>query len=240
MTEIPIVFEDDFLLVIDKPPGITVNRSENDKSGTIQDYSEKALNISKQNTELNSDFINRAGIVHRLDKETSGLLIIAKNEAVFINLQKQFKERTVEKKYCALVHGNIEQQSLYIKAPVGRLPWARRKFGVYALGRDAETHLEVKQYFKNQTDRYTLVYASPKTGRTHQIRIHLKHIQHPVVSDFLYAGRKTYARDKEFCPRLFLHAMTIKFVHPGTLKVVKIESKLPDDLESVLKSLKGD
>jgi 23S rRNA pseudouridine1911/1915/1917 synthase len=171
-----------------------------------------------------------------LDKETSGLLIVAKTISAFENLQSQFKERKVTKTYIALVHGVVEPKEGEIIASVGRLPWRRERFGVLPGGREAITKYKVISYHSLITDhgsQFTLVELYPKTGRTHQIRIHLKFIGHPIVGDYFYAGRKTARDDREWCPRLFLHASKITFFHPVTGKEVKFESELPKDLNLV-------
>jgi 23S rRNA pseudouridine1911/1915/1917 synthase len=247
--EIPIVYEDECLLVVDKPSGIVINRAESVKEETIQDWAEKKYQISnipglaaragKYQKEENSDFYKRAGIVHRLDKETSGLLLIAKNPRAFSHLQAQFKERLVEKKYQALVHGIVVPEKGEIKASVGRLAWNRERFGVIAGGREAVTSYIVLSTFKTKFGNFSLLEVTPHTGRTHQIRIHLKYLGFPVVSDSFYAGRKTARGDKLFCPRLFLHAISLKFRHPETGEYLIVESKLPEDLKKVLESLKS-
>ena len=172
--------------------------------------------------------------MHRLDKETSGILIVAKTKKAFENLQQQFKDRKISKTYTALVHGQVEPKEGTIEAPVGRLPWRRDRFGVLPGGREATTGYKVREYYKD----YTLLELKPKTGRTHQIRIHLKHLGHPVVADTFYAGRKTARADRLWCPRLFLHASGISFTHPETGKEISFKSKLPADLLQVLTNLK--
>ena len=236
MKEIPIVFADDYLIIIDKPAGITVTKSENEKGETIQDWARLRQGYDGQAEETgNSEFIKRAGIVHRLDKETSGLLMIAKNEEYYLKLQQQFLKREVEKTYTALVHGRIETASLFIKNKVGRLPWNRRKFGVIEEGREAVTEIiRLKVYQEPDGNSYSLIDVLPKTGRTHQIRIHLKHINHPIVSDNLYAGRKVYRQDLKSCPRIFLHARKIVFDNPEGGRKMTFESDLPEDLVKVL------
>jgi len=248
--EIPIVYEDDDLLVIDKPSGLVVNRAESVKEETVTDWAEKRIKnyafapssgrgeLGIKNNEA-EDFYNRAGIVHRLDKETSGLLLIAKNPQAFSNLQAQFRERLVEKKYQALVHGIVVPEKGEIKASVGRLAWNRERFGVIAGGREAVTSYIVLSTFKTRLGNFSLLEVTPHTGRTHQIRIHLKYLGFPVVSDSFYAGRKTARGDRSFCPRLFLHAISLKFRHPEAGEYLIVESKLPEDLEKVLGSLKS-
>ncbi len=240
-----IIYEDDQILVIDKPSGMTVNKSETTKNEvTIQDWIEQKLRTHppagglepKVNTE--SDFYKRAGIVHRLDKETSGLLLIAKTEESFENLQKQFKERKVKKTYLALVHGKINEEEGEISIPIGRLPWNRTRFGILAEGREARTKYKVlciKYLVSNgKKEPFTFLKLYPETGRTHQIRVHLKYMNHPVFADPLYAGRKTAKRDRKILPRLFLHAAKIEFCHPHSNKQVALESPLPSDLENIL------
>jgi 23S rRNA pseudouridine1911/1915/1917 synthase len=231
-----IVFEDEEILVLEKPAGIVVNRAESVKGETVQDWLEEKQKTvdGRQKTESPSDFVRRAGIVHRIDKETSGLLLVAKTPEAFENLQKQFKERRVEKQYLALVHGLVEPKEGEIRAPVGRLPWNRERFGVLAGGKEAKTTYVVISNFQspNSKEKYSLLELKPKTGRTHQIRVHLKYWGHPVVADDKYAGRKTNRKDREWCPRLFLHASFIAFSHPKTGKRVEFISALPQDLKT--------
>jgi 23S rRNA pseudouridine1911/1915/1917 synthase len=231
-----IVFEDEEILVLEKPAGIVVNRAESVKGKTVQDWLEEKQKTvdGRQKTESPSDFVRRAGIVHRIDKETSGLLLVAKTPEAFENLQKQFKERRVEKQYLALVHGLVEPKEGEIRAPVGRLPWNRERFGVLAGGKEAKTTYVVISNFQspNSKEKYSLLELKPKTGRTHQIRVHLKYWGHPVVADDKYAGRKTNRKDREWCPRLFLHASFIAFSHPKTGKRVEFISALPQDLKT--------
>jgi len=255
-----IVFEDEEILIIDKPAGMVVNRAESVKGETVQDWVEEKQKTvdspprfaergrGRQKTESLSDFVRRAGIVHRLDKETSGLLIIAKTPEAFVNLQKQFKERRVEKHYLALVHGQVEPNEGEIRAPVGRLPWNREKFGVLAGGRSARTKYKILKLLNRsdllagQTSKreeiLTLLELKPKTGRTHQIRVHLKYWGHPIVADDKYAGRKTNRKDREWCPRLFLHAAYLAFTHSKTNKRVEFTSLLPQDLKKALGKVK--
>jgi len=227
-----IIFEDESILVLNKPSGwITNDASTTTTQPVLQTWLRENLKYP-----LIGDRERRDGIVHRLDKETSGLLIIAKTISAFENLQSQFKERKVTKTYIALTHGEIELKEGEIVASVGRLPWRRERFGVLPGGREAITKYKVISYHSLITDHgslFTLVELYPKTGRTHQIRIHLKFIGHPIVGDFFYAGRKTAREDRLWCPRLFLHAKEITFFHPQTGKEVKFESELPKDLNLV-------
>lgn len=237
MLPISILYEDNFFLAIDKPAGIVVNRAQSAAMGTIQDWAEEKLKLDTQGSELSaSDFYGRAGIVHRIDKETSGILLIAKSPEVFDLLQGQFENRSVHKMYSTLVHGKLEGDGI-IKAPVGRLPWDRRKFGVISEGRDAETKYKAGIFFQHVPEGLTFVEVEPLTGRTHQIRIHFKHIGHPVVSDPLYAGKHVYREDLQLCPRLFLHASRLTLHHPYTKESLTITSELPADLSDVMKKL---
>jgi len=238
--EIGILFEDENLLVLDKPAGITVNRSDTTRNEqTVQDWVEERVKNQKSKVKIDqeSDFYKRAGIVHRLDKETSGILLVAKDEESFRNLQKQFKERLVKKRYLALAHGKIKVKEGEIRAPVGRLPWNRKRFGILAGGRESLTKYKVLNYLlskKNKSDFYSLVELFPETGRTHQIRVHLKYINHPIFSDSLYAGRKTARADRNLLDRVFLHASKISFLHPKSGKTINFESPLSPKLGSFL------
>lgn len=234
-----ILYEDSDLLIIDKPSGMVVNKAISAKGKTVQDWV-----VENFDFETTKDPLLRDGIVHRLDKETSGILLIAKTAQTFEELQRQFKDREVEKTYVALAHGRVEPESGVINAPIGRLPWNRERFGVLPEGREAETRYKVIKILlsysdKKKTEELSLLKLYPKTGRTHQIRVHLKHINHPVVGDSFYAGRKTARNDRKWCPRLFLHAQTITFTHPITDEKIVIDSCFPVDLEEVLQKLKG-
>lgn len=218
-----IIYEDDSLLVVDKPSGYVVNDSNTvSKDPSLQEWVKKNIK-----SEISGNGSLRNGIVHRLDKPTSGIILIAKNENVFKNLQAQFKNREVKKTYVSLVHGKVEEGEGEINAPIGRLPWNRMRFGVFAGGREAVTRYKTLK----QIDDYTLLELYPQTGRTHQIRVHLKHIGHPIVADPLYAGRKTVREDLKTWPRLWLVAKSIEFSHPVTGKRVKFEAPLPTDLK---------
>ncbi|MBI3984581.1 MAG: RluA family pseudouridine synthase [Candidatus Levybacteria bacterium] len=236
MTPIKIIFEDDDILVLDKPAGITVNRSNTTThEQTVQDFIEKRYKSFSQKQNETEDFYLRAGIVHRIDKETSGILLVAKNIDSFKNLQAQFKERKVNKVYIALVHGHVIPNEGEISVPVGRLPWNRERFGVLAGGRQAQT------FYKTLLELdlpFTLLELSPKTGRTHQIRVHLKYINHPIFADYLYGGRKTARDDRKILQRVFLHASKISFFHPKTNKEISFTSPLPYELTQTIERLK--
>lgn len=248
-----ILFEDADLLIINKPSAVTVNRSDTTAKGeTVQDIIETYLRLSPyyslvvvQEGEWKSaeeTYKERSGIVHRLDKETSGILVIAKTLEAFIALQKQFKEREVKKTYIALVHGKLSPGQGEINVPLGRLAFNRKRFGVVAGGRESITAYTVLGAYSNPktNEPLSLVELYPQTGRTHQIRVHLKHVNHPIFSDELYAGRKTARQDRKVLPRLFLHGAKISFIHPRSGQRIEIESPLPQDLETFLISLNKD
>ena len=218
-----IIFQDDSLFVIDKPSGwITNSASTTGKQPVVENWLAENFQFS-----IFSFQECRHGIVHRLDKETSGILLVAKTKEAFEDLQAKFKGREVDKSYIALLHGRVELAEGEIKVAVGRLPWRRDRFGVLPGGRESESKYKVIKYYED----YSLVEFRPKTGRTHQIRIHAKHIGHPIVGDEFYAGRKTARKDRKWCPRLFLHAASIKF--DGH----EFHSPLSQDLQNVLELL---
>lgn len=232
-----IIFEDESVLILDKPAGIVVNRADSVRGQTMQDWVEEKAFDTFDTSKPFDTFRKRSGIVHRLDKETSGLLVVAKTKKSFEDLQSQFKKRTVKKTYTALVHGKVEPEEGTINVPVGRLPWNRERFGILPGGRKAETDYQADKYLQGEGKEYTLLTLRPKTGRTHQIRIHLKYLGHPIVADEFYAGRKTARADRQWCPRLFLHASKISFKHPTSKRMVSFESALPTALKSVLSKL---
>lgn len=238
MNDIKVIYEDQDLLILDKPSGVTVNKADTTKGEfTVQDYLEEKFktNDAYLTADKDSDFYKRAGFVHRIDKETSGILVIAKNQPSFENLQGQFKDRKVSKSYVALVHGHVDSSEGEISVPVGRLPWNRKRFGVLAGGKEAITQYKVLETFEKP---FTLLELNPKTGRTHQIRVHLKYFNHPIFGDSLYAGRKISRDDRKILERFFLHAKKILFYHPRTGDRVEFESPLPTELENVLNILK--
>lgn len=240
---IHVVYEDHTMVVIDKPFGIVVNRAESVKGQTVQDWMEENYQLPVTNDELKDEenvkeFVSRSGVVHRLDKETSGLLVLAKNPAAFVHLKNQFKSREVTKKYTALVHGKVSPPKASINAPIGRLPWNRLRFGIFPEGRESLTEYTVEKMYQMGDEVLTLLTVSPHTGRTHQIRVHLQYIGHPIVSDLLYAGRKRVRDDRAWCPRLFLHAHELGIVSPRTGEKHTFESKLPEELLKVLDTLK--
>lgn len=249
-TTLAIITEDDAYMAIYKPSGITVNRSDTTRSEeTVQDFVEKHLGLHPYHSTIpvpegsfkspEETFKERSGIVHRLDKETSGILLVAKTLPAFIALQQQFKERIVKKTYLALAHGKIQPAVGEVSVPVGRLEFNRKRFGVVAGGRDSLTRYTVLEtYIHPKThEPLSLVELHPETGRTHQIRVHLKHLNRPIFADELYAGRKTARDDRRQLARLFLHAAKISFLHPVTHQEVMLESALPEDLALFIATL---
>lgn len=245
-----IIFQDEDVLIINKPAGMIVNRADTARHKyTVQDWIEeeiKSLKLTPIQSELkvkssnDSDFEKRSGIVHRLDKETSGVLIIAKSESSFENLQKQFRSSEVQKVYVALCHGKMVEEGL-INVPIGRLPWNRMRFGVLPEGRESRTNYKVLEYRESglgpQKETLSLVEVYPETGRTHQIRVHFQYVGHPIFADALYAGRKVSTRDRKRLSRHFLHATKITFQHPRTNERVTFESPLPEELKSFVSKL---
>jgi len=240
-----IVFEDADLLVINKPAGMVVHPAAGNWHGTLVNA------VLHHCPDLEGvGGAHRPGIVHRLDKDTSGLILVAKNDAVHRALQAQFKARTVHKTYLALVHGWLRPERGAergeINAPIGRDPRNRQRMAVVSLsqGRAAVTQYEVRQYLEQvmgnsrvsgaSDSRYTLVACHPLTGRTHQIRVHLAHIRHPIVGDALYGGGR---RASLACPRQFLHAERIRFILPATGQEIEFLAPLPADLHAVLDGL---
>ncbi|MBI4137344.1 RluA family pseudouridine synthase [Candidatus Roizmanbacteria bacterium] len=239
---IPILYEDDDVIAIDKPAGLVVNRARSVKGKTIQDWAENRFTKNDVRFTNSSDeskllFRERSGVVHRIDKETSGILLIAKHPAALEHLLGQFKNREVEKEYVCLAHGEVVPSSGTIQAPLGRLAWRHGLFGVMPGGKHAVTHYTVVKTYTDQKDQYSLLQVKIETGRTHQIRVHLQYIGHPVVGDLFYAGRKRTKKARVWCPRLFLHASRIRFRQPITGDTVEVESTLPEELTGVLSKL---
>ena len=227
-----IIFEDSSFFVVEKPTGWITNEAD---TTTTQSVLQTWIRTNHQSQVTNHPEF-RDGIVHRLDKETSGILLVAKTKEAFTKLQEEFKDREVQKTYTALLHGRVEREGK-VDVPIGRLPWRRDRFGVLNGGRESVSEYKVVEFYPEERGGYSLVEFYPKTGRTHQIRVHAKHIGHAVVADEFYAGRKTARNDRIWCPRLFLHASAIKFTHPSTGKEVEFKSDLPPDLQKVLNEI---
>jgi len=245
--DIPILYEDDDCLIINKPPGIVVNKAQSVKGETIQDWAKAYLHMGDAPVRTQipvageiddvQEFYDRNGVVHRLDKETSGILVIAKNPSAYIHLKNSFKERLVQKTYCAFVHGDLVPDSGEISAPVGRLPWNPERFGIVPGGKDAVTNYQKVSVIQHGLHKEPISFIKlfPHTGRTHQIRVHLKYINHPIVGDFVYAGRKVSREDRLWVPRVMLHALSISIPHPRNPTPLEIEAPIPDDMSRLLK-----
>lgn len=232
---IDIVYEDDTLLVVNKPAGLVVHPAAGTPSGTLAN----ALAYHFQQLPGSGTGL-RPGIVHRLDRDTSGLLVVAKTEAALENLSDQFRDRTVFKSYVALVHGRMRTDAGRIDQPIARDPSNRTRMAVVRGGRNALTLYRVRRTY----DRFTLLDVELKTGRTHQIRVHLAWLKHPVVGDETYgAGRDNTILDPQLRARIrnlnrqFLHAEKLAFVHPATKEIVRLESPLPAELSDLLRDL---
>lgn len=229
--EIPldIVYEDNNLLVIDKAAGQVVHPAPGHSTGTLVNaILHHVPDLAGVGGEL------RPGIVHRLDKDTSGLLLVAKNDQTHRNLQQQFKARAVHKVYLALLEGILTPRQGTIDAPIGRDPRQRQQMAVIVQpgskqARPATTRYQVQTYFEG----YTLVEAEPLTGRTHQIRVHFQFIGFPLVGDRVYGHRK----QRVACPRQFLHAQRLSFQLPGSGEYIEFFSPLPADLQAILEQL---
>lgn len=238
-----IVFEDEHIMVINKPAGMVVHPGSGNYSGTL--LNGIAWHLQQNNPSINEEVLPRFGLVHRIDKNTSGLLVLAKNEKSMRHLAKQFFDHTVKRQYRALVWGDVEKDKGTIIAHVGRNQRYRKLFEAYPdgdHGKDAITHYTVLERF----NYVTLIECVLETGRTHQIRVHMKHIGHPLFNDDFYGGDRIvkgtiYTKYKQFvdncfslCPRQALHAKTLGFVHPGTGEEISFDTELPVDMAAVI------
>lgn len=217
-----IVYEDDDVIVINKPQGMVVHPAPGHDEHTLVN----ALLYHCPLSTINGTF--RPGIVHRIDKDTSGLLMVAKNDKAHRSLAKQLKDKTNIREYVALVHGRIAEDEGTINAPIGRSLKDRKKQAVVKDGRNAVTHFEVLKRYRD----YTFVKCILETGRTHQIRVHMKYIGHPLVGDLLYGPKKTIKGNGQF-----LHAGKLGFVHPTTGKLLIFEAPLPKIFQECLEKL---
>jgi 23S rRNA pseudouridine1911/1915/1917 synthase len=216
-----ILYEDKDLLVIDKPAGMTVHPAPGNRQHTLVNA------VLGHIPDLEAGEASRPGIVHRLDKDTSGLILVAKNNLAHMRLAEQFKNRTVTKVYQALVRGHLTPGEGTIEARIGRNPRDRKRMAVAERGREARTEYKVLKYLGN----FSLVEVRPKTGRTHQIRVHLAAIGFPIVGDSTYGGKS------ELLSRQFLHAHKLAFQLPSSGERKEFISPLPPDLEEVLKKI---
>ena len=239
-----IVYEDDTLLLINKLPGMVVHPGHGNYTGTLV----HALAYHFDNLPMNSS--ERPGLVHRIDKDTSGLLVIAKTEAAMTHLAKQFEAKTSEREYVALVWGNVVEEKGTIEGNLARHLKDRMQMAVFAdpeIGKPAVTHYKVLERF----GYVTLISCQLETGRTHQIRAHLKHIGHPLFNDERYGGHlilkgTTFTKYKQFIdncfkalPRQALHAKTLGFVHPTTGELMRFDTEIPQDFQDCIEKWRG-
>jgi 23S rRNA pseudouridine1911/1915/1917 synthase len=242
-----IVFEDDELMIINKPAGIVVHPGSGNRSGTL--INGVAYYLKSEDPKITEDDLPRFGLVHRIDKNTSGLLVIAKTGKAMTHLAKQFFNHTVHRRYVALVWGDLEDEGTII-AHVGRHQRFRKMFTAYPdgeHGKDAITHYKVLEKF----NYVTLVECRLETGRTHQIRVHMQYIGHPLFNDDTYGGDKivkgtVFSKYKQFvdncfalCPRHALHAQQLGFIHPATGKEMLFEAPLPKDMDALINKWRG-
>lgn len=222
---IDIVYEDDDIVVVNKPKGLVVHPANGNPDGTLVNaiMAKCKSSLSGIGGEL------RPGIVHRLDKDTSGLLIIAKNDKAHINMSEQIKNRNVKKIYIALVKGIVKENEATINMPIGRSTKDRKKMAVRKDGKEAVTHFRVIKIY----DKYTLLELKIDTGRTHQIRVHMAEIGHPVVGDMVYSnGKNEFGVEGQM-----LHAKSLDFKHPITGKEMHVEAELPEYFKQVLEKI---
>ena len=244
--DLTVLWEDDDILVVNKPPFVVVNRAESIKGETIQDWAERHCEeVSRRGNLYGSPreyarddeelFRKRSGVAHRLDKETSGCLVIAKNPRALTALLAQFKTREVKKEYLALVHGHLLPGEGTIRLPLARSRHDREKWEVKYSGKTAETGWKVEEYYRQAT----LVHLFPRTGRTHQIRVHLAHLGFPIYADEKYLTRSLVAPDRERLAHHFLHAAKIGFFDLGHAWR-EVSAPLPTDMAKLLLLMESD
>jgi len=221
-----IVYEDDYLMVVNKPKGLVVHPAPGNYNGTL--VNAVMYHCGDKLSSING--VIRPGIVHRIDKDTSGLLLIAKNDIAHQSLAKQLEQHTITRAYHAIVHNNFSEDEGTVDAPLGRDPKNRFKQAVVEKGgRRAVTHYKVLERF----GQFTYIEARLETGRTHQIRAHMAHIRHPLLGDTLYGPKKApFGAESQM-----LHAKILGFLHPATGEYMEFESELPEEFKEVLKKL---
>jgi len=222
---IQIIYEDDDIIVVNKPKGMVVHPANGNPDGTLVNA---IMAICKDSLSGIGGEI-RPGIVHRLDKDTSGLLIVAKNDKSHVNMSEQIKNHEVKKTYIALVRGIVKENEATIDMPIGRSNSDRKKMAINKNGRNAVTHIKVLKRY----EKYTLLEVNIETGRTHQIRVHLSHIGYPIIGDYTYSNGKNEFGVVGQC----LHAKHLEFKHPITGKEMKLEAELPQYFNEILKQL---
>jgi 23S rRNA pseudouridine1911/1915/1917 synthase len=231
-----VLYEDEALLAIDKPPGMVVHPAPGARSGTLVN----AL-LHRLGSLEGVGAVGRPGIVHRLDRDTSGVLLVARTAAAMEGLARQFRQRSLAKRYLAVVHGRVGPPTGVMDQSIGRHPVERKRMSVHSpRGRVAVTRWEVLERFAHAT----LLRLAPETGRTHQIRVHLAALGHPIVSDRVYGGGPPRAATAdvraamEACPRQALHAESIRFAHPLTGAPITVSAPVPDDFRGLVEGLK--
>ncbi|HPR06537.1 MAG TPA: 23S rRNA pseudouridine(1911/1915/1917) synthase RluD [Denitromonas sp.] len=220
--DLTVVFEDDALLVINKPAGLVVHPGSGNWQGTMLNA------LLFHCPELSR--VPRAGIVHRLDKDTSGLLVVAKTLPAQTDLVRQLQARSVHREYLALAHGQLSTGGT-VDAPIGRHPSQRTRMAVVGKGREAVTHYSVERRF----DECTLVRCQLETGRTHQIRVHMTHVGHPLVGDPVYGKRRCLNEALQAFPRQALHAFQLGLIHPGSGESMVWTAPMPDDMQQLIR-----
>ncbi|MBV8061147.1 MAG: RluA family pseudouridine synthase [Alphaproteobacteria bacterium] len=232
--ELEIVYEDKNLLVINKPAGMVVHPAPGNRDKTLVN----ALIAHCGDSLSGIGGVARPGIVHRLDKDTSGLMVVAKTDRAHQGLSEQFADRSLSRTYQALVWGHMAPPVGHIDAPIGRHARDRKKMAVTAKGKHAVTHYKALRHLTWNGKPVTLVQCKLETGRTHQIRVHLTHIKHPLLGDPVY-GRRMAAGHRLDFPRQALHAAALQFIHPVSGKTMKFEAVLPADMAALLAGLKS-
>ncbi len=221
-----VIYEDKDIIVINKPKGMVVHPANGNPDGTLVNA---VMSLCKDSLSGIGGEI-RPGIVHRLDKDTSGAIIVAKNDKAHINLSEQLKNHEVKKTYLALVRGIIKENEATINMPIARSKKDRKKMAVDKDGKDAITHFKVLGRYKN---KYTLLQINLETGRTHQIRVHLSYIGYPIIGDEVYSNGKNEWNISGQC----LHAWKLEFLHPITNKKISLEAEIPEYLRNIIKEL---
>lgn len=252
-----IVYEDNDLLVVNKPAGMVVHPGHGNYDGTLVNALAFHLGLpvgpsTASTSSATEGMDERMGIlVHRIDKDTSGLLVVAKNDETQLDLARQFFDHSIERLYVAVVWGNVKEDEGTIDGAIGRDPNDRLRFKVYPEDDERAKHAVTHYKVLDRFGYVTVVECRLETGRTHQIRVHMSHIGHPLFNDARYGGAEIrkgtiYAKYRQFiencfdlCPRQALHAKTLGFVHPGTGKMIRFDSRLPDDMTALIEKWRG-
>lgn len=235
-----LLHEDSAVIVLNKPPGLVIHPAPGHQTGTL---AHGLLQYSPHLSGLGGT--TRPGIVHRLDKDTSGIMVVAKNDRAHAHLAKQFKDGRVKKRYLALVHGIVRGTEGEIDLPIGRHPIRRKEMSVRPAG--GRRALTLWRKLEEYAEGFTLLSAAPKTGRTHQIRVHLSYMGHPIVGDSVYGSRRNRRRGhlpkaRSVLPKIerqMLHSETLGFLHPDTGNYCEYKAPIPDDMGRVLEALKS-